>query len=127
MEQDDRQLAGSIDECHRWDTQEVLAATTKSLVAIGAAAALNCHVCLRRLVPIALNSGILEEEVVAAIAIVREIRAVATESIDNLGDALVIGGEPVRDNAESGPRSCRKEGAGTTSVSRSGLSPGTKS
>jgi hypothetical protein len=127
MEQDDRQLTGSVDDCHRWETEEILAATTKSLVAIGAAAALNCHVCLRRLVPIALNNGILEEEVAAAIAVVREIRTVANESTDNLGNALVIGGEPVQDNAEPGPRCCCEEGAGTTSVSRSGLSPRTKS
>jgi hypothetical protein len=91
MERDDRQVAGSVDDCRHEETEDIPAATTRSLVAIGVAAALNCHVCLRRLIPAALNNGILAEEVAAALAVVGEIRARADDSTDKLGAALVMG------------------------------------
>ncbi len=89
MEQDDRQAAGSAQDCLHGETVDILAVTTRSLVAIGAAAALNCHVCLRHLIPAALNNGILAEEVTGALAVAREIRARAGALTDKLSATLV--------------------------------------
>ncbi len=89
MDHGDQQAAGAAEGCLHGETVDILAATTRSLVAIGAAAALNCHVCLRHLIPAALNNGILAEEVTGALAVAREIRARAGDLTDELGNTLV--------------------------------------
>ncbi len=89
MEQDDRQAAGSAQDCHHGEIVDILAAPTMSLVAIGAASALNCADCLRHLVPAALKNGILAEEISAALAVVSEIRTRAGALTDDLSAELV--------------------------------------
>ncbi len=89
MDHGDKRLSEVGEDCLHGEAVDILAATTKSLVAIGAAAALNCHVCLRHLVPTALNNGILAEEVGAALAVAREIRTHAGAMTDDLSTALV--------------------------------------
>ncbi len=105
MDIGDKRPAGAAENCLHGDTVDVLAATTKSLVAIGAAAALNCHICLRHLIPAALNSGILVEEVTAALAVAREVRARAGGLTDDLGDTLVQRGAAVATRG-AGPTRC---------------------
>ena len=89
MDYGDRKAAGAVEDSVQGETVDILAATTRSLVAIGAAAALNCHVCLRHLIPAALNNGILAEEVAGALGVAQEIRARAGAMTDELGAALV--------------------------------------
>lgn len=89
MDIGDKRPTGAAEDCLHGDTVDVLAATTKSLVAIGVAAALNCHICLRHLIPAALNSGILMEEVTAALVVAREVRVRAGGLTDDLADTLV--------------------------------------
>ncbi len=89
MDHGDKHLSEVAEDFLHGEAVDILAATTKSLVAIGAAAALNCHVCLRHLVPAALNNGILAEEVAGALAVAREIRTRAGAMTDDLSTALV--------------------------------------
>ncbi len=89
MDHDDQQAAAAVEDCLHGETVDILAATTRSLVAIGAAAALNCHVCLRHLIPAALNNGILTEEVTGALAVALQIRAHAGAMTDRLSTTLV--------------------------------------
>ncbi len=89
MEQRDRQAAGSAQDCHHGEIVDILAAPTISLVAIGAASALNCADCLRHLVPAALKNGILAEEISAALAVVSEIRTRSGVMTDDLSAVLV--------------------------------------
>ncbi len=89
MDHGDQQAAGAVEDCLHGETVDILAATTRSLVAIGVAAALNCHVCLRHLIPAALNNGILAEEVTGALAVAREVRARAGALTDELSTTLV--------------------------------------
>ncbi len=89
MDRGDKQLSEAVEDCLHGEAVEILAATTTSLVAIGAAAALNCHVCLRHLVPTALNNGILAEEVAGAVAVAKEIRSHAVAMTDDLSTMLV--------------------------------------
>ncbi len=89
MDHGDQQATGAVEDCLHGETVDILAATTRSLVAIGAAAALNYHVCLRHLIPAALNNGILAEEVTGALAMAREIRARAGALTDKLSTTLV--------------------------------------
>ena len=92
MERGDWQDGRSAEGSHRQDV-DVLAATTKCLVAIGVAAALNCHACLRHLIPAALNNGILAEEVAAALAVAGAMRTRTGALSDDLGALLVNRGE----------------------------------
>ncbi len=105
MDHGDMRLSEVAEDCLHGDAVDILAATTKSLVAIGAAAALNCHVCLRHLVPTALNSGILAEEVAGALTVAREIRGHASDMTDDLSAALVKRGE-VGSNGEEPATEC---------------------
>ncbi len=89
MEHGDTQPPEPAEDGLHGEAAAILAATTKSLVAIGAAAALNCHVCLRHLIPVALNNGILAEEVAGALAVAREIRTRAGGLTDDYASALV--------------------------------------
>ncbi len=89
MEQRDRQAAGSAQDSHDGETVDILSALTRSLVAIGAASALNCTDYLRHLIPTALNNGILAEEISAALAVVSEIRTRSGAMTDNLTAVLV--------------------------------------
>ncbi len=79
-------------------TSDILAPNTRSLVAIAAAASLNCQRCLNYLVPAALQSGVLEEEVQAAISVVEQIRRHAAGFTDKVVTDLLLGqgvaGEP---------------------------------
>jgi hypothetical protein len=93
MEQDDAQPTGPVDDRHHGDIEDVLAAPTRSLVAIGAAYGLNCTDCLRHLIPAALNNGILPEEVAAALAVAEETRRRVSALTDRVGDALVLRAE----------------------------------
>jgi AhpD family alkylhydroperoxidase len=69
---------------------DILAPTTKTLLAIGAAAALNCHPCLNRLVSAALQNGVLEEEIKAAISLVGQIRWHAAGFTDKLVTDMLV-------------------------------------
>jgi len=89
MDQDNKQVSETTDDCLQGEVLDILAAPTQSLVAIGAAAALNCHICLRHLIPSALNNGILAEEVSAALTIASEIRTRADTMTDSLSATLV--------------------------------------
>ena len=88
MEQDGRHTAGAAQDCYRGDVVDILAAPTRSLVAIGAASALNCADCLRHLIPAALKNGILAEEISAALAVVSEIRTRSSAMTDDLSAVL---------------------------------------
>ncbi len=118
MEQDDRRVAGPAGGCHHGETVDILAATTKSLIAIGAAAALNYHARMQRLIPVALNNGILAEEVTAALGVAREIRKRAGDSTDTLGGALVTGNENPTVSAAPGAGCCHR-----ATASRSTMKP----
>ncbi len=89
MDPGDKQIREEAEDCLHGEAVDILAAPTKCLVAIGAAAAVNCHVCLRRLIPTALNNGILAEEVAAALAVGREIRTRAGALTDDISSALI--------------------------------------
>lgn len=89
MDDSNEQINEIDDDCLQDEALDILSAPTRSLVAIGVAVALNCHVCLRRLIPTALNNGVLSEEVSAAVAIATEIRTQATAMTDSLGATLV--------------------------------------
>ncbi len=106
MDHGDKQAAGAAENCLHGETLDILAATTKSLVSIGAAAALNCHVCLRHLIPAALNNGILAKEVTGALAVAREIRARAGGLTDELGNTLVEHGAAPAARGAGSTRCC---------------------
>ncbi len=89
MDHDGKQIIEAQQECLQSDTIDILAPTTKSLIAIGVAAGLNCHACLRRLIPAALNNGILAEEVTAALTVAREVRASVSGLTDDYTTALI--------------------------------------
>ncbi len=89
MDPGNKRNTDATSDCLQGDVPDILADPTKTLVAIGAAAALNCHTYLRCLIPTALNNGILAEEVSAAIAVAREIRTRAANMTDSLGASLV--------------------------------------
>ncbi len=89
MEHGGKQIIEAQQECLQGETIDILAPTTKSLIAIGVAAGLNCHACLRRLIPAALNNGILVEEVTAALAVAREVRAHVNSLTDGYTTALI--------------------------------------
>ena len=89
MEHGGKQIIEAQQECLQGETMDILAPTTKSLIAIGVAASLNCHACLRRLIPAALNNGILTEEVTAACAVAREVRARVNGLTDDYTTALI--------------------------------------
>jgi alkylhydroperoxidase/carboxymuconolactone decarboxylase family protein YurZ len=82
MEHDNKLCAAGQQECLQ--EIDILAPTPKSLIAIGAAAALNCHNCLNHLIPAAVQNGVLEEEIEAAIAVVEQIRRNAAGFTDKL-------------------------------------------
>ncbi len=90
MEDGDKQSVDGQRECLQGETLDILAPTTKSLVAIGAAAALNCHRCLSYLVPTAVQNGVLIEEIEAAIAVVKGMRGHAAGSTDKLVNDLLL-------------------------------------
>ncbi len=102
MEQDDRQVAGSAQDCQHGEILDILAAPTRILVAIGAAAALNCADCLRQLIPAALKNGILAEEISAALAVVSEIRTWSGAMTNDLNTVLVQRVE-ARSNSDERP------------------------
>ncbi len=89
MEHGGEQIIEAQQECLQGETIDILAPTTKSLIAIGVAAGLNCHACLRRLIPAAVNDGILAEEVTAALAVAREVRARVSGLTDDYTTALI--------------------------------------
>ena len=89
MEHGGKQNTEAQQECLQGETIDILAPTAKSLVAIGVAAGLNCRACLRRLIPAALNNGILVEEVTAALAVAREVREHVNSLTDDYTTALV--------------------------------------
>lgn len=84
MEHGSKQVAEGRQACLSGETTDILAPTTKSLVAIGAAAALNCYPCLNHLVPAAVQNGVLEEEIKATISLVEQIRRHAAGFTDKL-------------------------------------------
>ncbi len=106
MDHGDEQLSEVAEDCLHGEAVDILAATTKSLVVIGAAAALNSHVCLRHLIPTALNNGVLGEEVAAALAVAREIRTHAVAMTDDLSTALVRRPEKRSKGAEPTAKCC---------------------
>ncbi len=116
MEQDDRRVDGPAGGCHHEENVDILAATTKSLIAIGAAAALNYHARMRHLIPVALNNGILAEEVAAALGVAREIRKRAGESTDILGTALITDNEIPTNGGAHVTGCCRRATAPTTTT-----------
>ena len=101
MEQGDKQIPEVAEDSLHGEAVDIFAAPTKSLVAIGAAAALNCHLCLRHLIPAALKNGILAEELTAALAIAREVRTRAGAMTDDISSTLVKRGEERTNDAES--------------------------
>ena len=105
MDHGDKQILEVAEDYLDGEAFDVLAAPARSLVAIGAAASLNCHACLRHLIPVALNNGILAEEVTAALAVAREIRARAGGLTDEYVTALVQRGA-VTLASRVGPTDC---------------------
>lgn len=101
MEHDDKQIAETQQERLHGEAIDILAPTAKSLIAIGAAAALNCHPCLNHLVPAAVQNGVLEEEIKATISLVKQIRRHAAGFTDELVTDLLLqqeaAGEPKTD------------------------------
>ncbi len=106
MDQGDKVTSDGADDCLQGEAVDILAVSTKTLVAIGAAAALNCHVCIRHLIPAALTNGILAEEVVAALVVAREIRARTGAMTDSLSDALIESGQAGANGAELDTKCC---------------------
>ena len=86
---DGEQVAEGCRECLPGENIDILAPTTKNLVAIGAAAALNCHPCLNYLISAAVRNGVLEQEIKAATSMVEQIRRHAGGFTDNLVTDLV--------------------------------------
>lgn len=84
MEHDGKQSIAGQQECFHGETIDILAPTARSLIAIGVAAALNCHPCLKHLVPAAVQNGVLEEEIEATIFLVEQIRSRAADFTDKL-------------------------------------------
>ncbi len=101
MEHGDKQPTEEQQVFFHGETIDILAPTAKSLIAIGAAAALNCHPCLNYLVPAAVQKGVLEEEIKATISLVEQIRSHAAGFTDKLVTDLLLqqgaAGEPKRD------------------------------
>jgi AhpD family alkylhydroperoxidase len=101
MEHDGKQSAAGRQECLHEETIDILAPTAKSLIAIGAAAALNCQPCLNHLVPAAVQNGVLEKEIQATISLVEQIRKQAAGFTDKLVTDLLLphgaAGEPRKD------------------------------
>ncbi len=101
MEHDGKHSAEGEQEFLHGKTIDILAPTTKSLIGIGAAAALNCHTCLNHLVSAAVQNGVLEEEIKATISLVEQIRSHAAGFTDKLVTDLLLqqgaAGEPKRD------------------------------
>ncbi len=101
MEHDGKQSTEGQQEFLHSETIDVLAPTAKSLIAIGVAAALNCHPCLNHLVPTAVQNGVLEEEIKATISLVEQVKRHAAGSTDKLVTDLLLpqgaAGEPKRD------------------------------
>lgn len=89
MDQGDRQAAGSARDCHSGEIEDILAASTRCLIAIGAASALNRADLLRHLIPTALTNGILAEEVAEALAVASEMRTQSGVMTDDLSATLI--------------------------------------
>ena len=86
---------------------DILAPNTRSLVAIAAAAGVNCHPCLRYLIPAALQQGVLEEEIEAALAVAEGIRGRAAKMTHDLAVTLAeIGEFPGEANNSKGECHC---------------------
>jgi alkylhydroperoxidase/carboxymuconolactone decarboxylase family protein YurZ len=90
MEQDGKQSIEGQGEIFGEGITDILAPTAKSLIAIGAAAALNCHTCLNYLIPAAVHNGVLEEEIKAAISLVGQIKGNAARFTDKLVADLLL-------------------------------------
>jgi len=84
MDHDGKQSVERQQERLHGESIDILAPTAKSLIAIGAAAALNCRPCLNHLIPAAVQNGVLEEEIEAAISMVEQIRRHAAGFTDKL-------------------------------------------
>ncbi len=87
-------------------TSDMLAPNTRSLVAIAAAAGVNCHPCLRYLIPAALRQGVLEEEIGATLALAEEIKGRAAKMTHDLAVTLAEIGESPGE-AGSNKEDCR--------------------
>lgn len=106
MQDADVRMAEILDDCPGGRNSDILAPTTRVLVAIAAAAAVNCHTCLRHLIPAALENGILQDEVTATVALTRTIRHQAGRFTDGLAGSLVQQGNSDPADAGSGDRCC---------------------
>ncbi len=106
MQETDGRMVGTLDDCLGGGSNDILAPTTRVLVAIAAAAAVNCHPCLRHLIPAALENGILQEEVTATIALARTIKNRAGRLTDGLAGSLVQQGNSNPADAGSEGRCC---------------------
>ncbi len=84
MEHDGKQSIAWQQECLQGEAVDILVPTTRSPIAIGVAAALNCHPCLKYLVLAAVQNGVLEEEIEAIIFLVEQIRGRASGFTDKL-------------------------------------------
>jgi AhpD family alkylhydroperoxidase len=57
---------------------------TAELIALGASVAANCHPCLQTHINKALQAGLTEQEIKAAIEVGRTVRSGAANSMDRL-------------------------------------------
>lgn len=62
---------------------------TTALISVGASVAANCHPCLENHTCKALEAGLTNEEIQAAIEVGKAVRAGAANSMDRLALALV--------------------------------------
>lgn len=94
MQHSDQQSVEGQPESISGQSIDILAPTAKSLIAIGAAAALNCHPCLNYLVPAAIHNGVLEDEIEATISLVGQIKRNAAGFTDKLVTDLIVQSGP---------------------------------
>lgn len=98
MERGDQQSVEGQQEIISEETSDILAPTAKSLIAIGAAAALNCQPCLNYLIPTAIHNGLLEEEIKATISVVELIRLDAAGFTDKVVTDRLLQRRPAGDS-----------------------------
>jgi len=77
MDHDGKQSVERQQERLHGESIDILAPTAKT-------AALNCRPCLNHLIPAAVQNGVLEEEIEAAISMVEQIRRHAAGFTDKL-------------------------------------------
>ena len=106
MQDADIRMTETLHDCPGGGNSDILAPTTRVPVSIVAATTVNCHPCLRHLIPAALKNGILQDEVMATVALTRTIRHRAGRLSGGVAGSLAQQGNSNPADAGSGDRCC---------------------